>query len=143
MEKKYSANELTKILQNVWDKLNGKERQFYKNIAEHDKERYRREKNMRLMLYGINISTYNEDCFQDILKPYDAFYYFSNDLSVNRKYTREAMGVSMDLDKYLEEVWDYHPIDDEERQQWIDMAEQDQQRYNNELKKVWSTIKYL
>lgn len=119
---------INKLLCEKWYTLTDKDKQGYYDLAEEDKERYEREKKEQEKLEG---KTSNRNYIQ---KPRTSYLCFTTDPDVRREYSEQVNGDIRQLMIILGHTW--KRMSNEERQPYIDMAEEDKERYKRELDKL-------
>lgn len=121
--------EINKMLGQMWGDLSEKERRPYEKQAEKDKARYTKEFEAAKQK-AIARGEYKENPLKSLKKPRTSYLCFSTDPSIRKKWAKKSGGDIKELMKILGHQW--KKMNEEEKQPYVDMAEEDKARYEKE-----------
>lgn len=121
--------EINKMLGQMWGDLSDKERKPYEKQAEKDKQRYTKEYDSAKQK-AIARGEFKENPLKALKKPRTSYLCFSTDPSIRKKYSKKAAGDIKELMRILGHQW--KKMNEEEKQPYVDMADEDKARYEKE-----------
>jgi hypothetical protein len=121
--------DVNKMLGEMWGNLSDKERRPYEKKAEADKKRYR-EQFDDAEQKAIASGEYSPNPLRNIKKPRTSYLCYSTDPAIRKKYSKKAGGDIKELMRILGAQWKKMAL--EEKQPYVDLAEEDKLRYEKE-----------
>lgn len=121
--------DVNKMLGEMWGNLSDKERRPYEKKAEEDKKRYHKQFDAAEQK-AIASGEYSPNPLRNIKKPRTSYLCYSTDPSIRKKYSKKAGGDIKELMRILGAQW--KKMSNDEKQPYIELAEEDKLRYEKE-----------